>query len=46
MTKLFMNTDHLLQLLQQGFQVSVVATTSFVKTLQDPQKRSKTIVEI
>ncbi|XTZ20492.1 MAG: hypothetical protein ACQZ3M_03255 [cyanobacterium endosymbiont of Rhopalodia fuxianensis] len=46
MTKLFINTDNLLQLLQQGFQVSVVATTFFVKTLQAPQKGSKTIFEI
>ncbi|MGP0128349.1 MAG: hypothetical protein ACTMUB_03505 [cyanobacterium endosymbiont of Rhopalodia musculus] len=41
-----MKTDNLLQLLQQGFQVSVGATTSFVETLQDPQKRSKTLSDI
>ncbi|YAI82608.1 MAG: hypothetical protein ACQJCO_03295 [cyanobacterium endosymbiont of Rhopalodia sterrenbergii] len=41
-----MNTDNLSQLLQQGFQISVGATTSFLEPLQDPQKRSKTISDI
>ena len=41
-----MDTDNLSQLLQQGFQVGVGATTSLIETLQDPQKRSKTISEL
>ena len=35
-----------LDLLQQGFHLSVVAATLLVETLQDPQKRRQTFTEI
>lgn len=38
-----MNSDNLAQLLQQGFRVTLGATTSLVETLQDPQKRTQNL---
>jgi polyhydroxyalkanoate synthesis regulator phasin len=41
-----MNSDNLTQLLQQGFRVTLGATTSLVETLQDPQKRNDNLDSI
>jgi polyhydroxyalkanoate synthesis regulator phasin len=41
-----MNSDNFTQLLQQGFRVTLGATTSLVETLQDPQKRSDNLDSI
>jgi polyhydroxyalkanoate synthesis regulator phasin len=41
-----MNSNTLIQLLQTGFHVSLGATTSFVETLQDPQKREENLAQL
>lgn len=38
-----MNADNLTQILQQGFRVTLGATSSFLEMLQDPQKRSENL---
>lgn len=38
-----MNSDNLIQLLQQGFRVSLGATTSLIESLQDAHKREETL---
>jgi polyhydroxyalkanoate synthesis regulator phasin len=41
-----MNSDNLIQLLQQGFRVSLGATTSLIESLQDSQKREETLSKL
>lgn len=41
-----MNVNNLFQVVQQGFRITVGATTSLLETIQDPQKRTKTISEL
>lgn len=41
-----MNNNSFLQVIQQGFRVTIGATATLVETLQDPQKRTRTISEI
>src|SRR5690242_8847740 len=41
-----MNSNNLLDILQTGFRVSLGATTSLVKTLQDPQKREESLSQL
>jgi polyhydroxyalkanoate synthesis regulator phasin len=41
-----MNTDTLLQILQQTFWVGVGVTAEFLETLQDPKKRNETLSEL
>ncbi len=41
-----MNTDTLVQLLQQSFRIGVGATAVLLETLQDPQKRQATLSEL
>ncbi len=41
-----MNSDHLTQLLQQGFRVTLGATASLVETLQDSQKRNQNLSDL
>lgn len=41
-----MNSDNLTQLLQQGFRVTLGATTSLVETLQDPHKRTENLYQL
>lgn len=41
-----MNSNNLVNLLQTGFRVSLGATTSFVETLQDPQKREESLSQL
>ncbi|MBE9168248.1 hypothetical protein IQ238_12230 [Pleurocapsales cyanobacterium LEGE 06147] len=41
-----MNANSLFQIVQQGFRITVGATTSLLETIQDPQKRAKTISEL
>ncbi|ACK67084.1 conserved hypothetical protein [Rippkaea orientalis PCC 8801] len=41
-----MNSNTLVQLLQQSFRIGVGATTSILETLQDPKKRSETLSEL
>lgn len=41
-----MNPDNLSLLLQQGFRVTLGATTSLVETLQDPQKRTENLSQL
>jgi polyhydroxyalkanoate synthesis regulator phasin len=41
-----MNSDHLLQLVQTGFRVTLGATASLVETLQDAQKREQNLSQI
>ena len=41
-----MNSNNLVNLLQTGFRVSLGATTSFVETLQDPQKRDESLSQL
>lgn len=38
-----MNSNNLLQIVQQGFRVTVGATAVLVETLQNPQKRTETL---
>lgn len=38
-----MNADHLLQFVQQGFLVTLGATSSLVEVLQDPEKRDENL---
>jgi polyhydroxyalkanoate synthesis regulator phasin len=40
-----MQTNTLIQLLQQSFHIGVGATASLLETLQDPQKRAETLSE-
>lgn len=42
-TRLTMNSNNLLQIVQQGFRVTVGATAVLVETLQNPQKRTETL---
>ncbi|HEY9667865.1 MAG TPA: hypothetical protein V6C91_13725 [Coleofasciculaceae cyanobacterium] len=41
-----MNSNNLVNLLQTGLRVSLGATTSFVETLQDPQKREESLSQL
>ena len=41
-----MNSNNLFQFVQQGFRVTLGATTSLVETLQDTQKRQTTITQL
>jgi len=41
-----MNSNHLVDLLQTGFRVSLGATTSLVETLQDSQKREESLSQL
>lgn len=41
-----MNSDTLLQLLQQTFRVGVGVSASILETLQDPQKRNQTLSQL
>jgi polyhydroxyalkanoate synthesis regulator phasin len=41
-----MNPDTLFQLLQKGFRVTLGATTFFVETLQDPQRREQNLYKL
>ncbi len=41
-----MNSDSVWQFLQNGLRVTLGATTDFVETLQDPQKRQASLVEL
>jgi polyhydroxyalkanoate synthesis regulator phasin len=41
-----MNSDTLIQLLQNGFRISLGATASFVEVLQDPQKRDENLAKL
>ena len=41
-----MNSNNLVNLLQTGMRVSLGATTSFVETLQDPQKREESLSQL
>ena len=41
-----MNSDILLQLLQQTFHVGIGVSASILETLQDPQKRNQTLSEL
>ncbi|ACB49886.1 unknown [Crocosphaera subtropica ATCC 51142] len=41
-----MNPDTIFQLLQQSFRVGVGFTAAILETLQDPQKRNKTLSEL
>ena len=41
-----MNSDNLIQLLHQGFRVSLGATTSLIESLQDSQKREETLSKL
>jgi polyhydroxyalkanoate synthesis regulator phasin len=41
-----MNANNLFQVVQQGFRITVGATTSLLETIQDPQKRAETISEL
>ncbi len=41
-----MNSNHLLQVLQKGFHVSLGATSALVETLQDPQKREQNLSQL
>ncbi len=38
-----MNSDNLAQLLQQGFHITLGATSFLIETLQDPQKREENL---
>ena len=41
-----MNRNIFLQVIQQGFRVTIGATASFVETIQDPQKRTEALSQI
>lgn len=41
-----MNSNSFLQVIQQGFRVTIGATASLVETIQDPQKRTEKFSEI
>ncbi len=41
-----MNNNNFIQIIQQGFRVTVGATTSLVETIQDPQKRTEALSQI
>ena len=41
-----MNNNNFLQIIQQGFRVTIGATTSLVETVQDPQKRTEALSQI
>lgn len=41
-----MNNNNFLQVIQQGFRITIGATASLVETIQDPQKRTKTLSQI
>ena len=41
-----MNNNNFLQVIQQGFRITVGATASLVETIQDPQKRTKTLSQL
>lgn len=41
-----MNVDNLTQMLQQGFRVTLGATSSLIEILQDPQKREANLENI
>ena len=41
-----MNSNSLLQVIQQGFRVTIGATTSLVETIQNPQKRTEALAQI
>ncbi|MDJ0631647.1 MAG: hypothetical protein QNJ34_00505 [Xenococcaceae cyanobacterium MO_188.B29] len=41
-----MSNNNFLQIIQQGFRVTVGATTSLVETIQDPQKRTEALSQI
>lgn len=41
-----MNSNSFLQVIQQGFRVTIGATASLIETIQDPQKRTKTLSQI
>lgn len=41
-----MNSNSLLQIIQQGFRVTIGATTSLVETIQDPRKRTEALSQI
>jgi polyhydroxyalkanoate synthesis regulator phasin len=41
-----MNSDHILQLIQKSFRVSLGATTSLMETLQDAQKREQNLAKL
>ena len=41
-----MNNNNFLQVIQQGFRITIGATASLVETIQDPQKRTKTLSQL
>lgn len=41
-----MNSNSFLQVIQQGFRITIGATTSLVETIQDPQKRTEALTHI
>lgn len=41
-----MNADHLVQLLQNGFRVTLGATASLVEVIQDPEKRHENLSKL
>lgn len=41
-----MNSNSFLQVIQQGFRVTIGATASLVETIQDPQKRTTTLSQL